>query len=1030
MLAIPLVKCDQSNLSTNSLKTFLNSHNSNKTNPNNDLSIDDSIALLCTIRADAISIPNESVIDSTFEQQKIIRYSYILKSLCARLNDYESELGLTFGWKDAFNANKKAISNSLYLEFACCLWNLGSIESLKGAKVDRSSEDGIRTANKHFQLAAGYFEYIKDIVLPNLKSTSLLPCLSIDCLNMTRSVMLAQAQLCFYEKAVKDKKAGNMKAAIIAKIAMQTSKFYSLACQFCGSGNCASLLDVSWHAIADFQSKCFHGAAEYWQSVAAKETALQAGTGYGEEIARLNRAELFVKQSLDLSRKFTLAPTLPAGAEGLLSKITSDRKSAVNDLNTIYMESVPQDSSLTEISAVAMVKPSVVLDTVSGERVLFAQVLPKAVYEGMRKFDEVRKDLLASTNNSAVNATNYARSSLSSVGLPGSLEAIKSESPLPDSLWAKVQRIQTMGGFARLESTGEELQDTSRRALMSMGNIEDSLNREERKDNTFRSIYPHYPGVSSSELTSDVRLNNQRMRDAYNNAKLSDEIILKEIKAEEPIDSSSDLITIKRLSTCTKEELCKLFPTKQLDLLDMGDHSHDQSTVQLEDLLNDLAELIENREKSIISLKTLSDKDYSEEVMSILSNSSKPQEEIDLFLQNNLTNYTIIKSEVEASITKQTDLLNNIMKENEIFTRSRETDPLTTERNKIIQKIEQSIAKYSQLQSQLSAGITFYSNLQMKLTTLLQSSDDLAYTQQWQRQEFEAQRESESIRSSQEALDREIAMKLANEMNLDPSPPTSAPLPPPLPSLQMQQQYPGMVYGTPVAGPPPNLSPIINNNNNNNNNPNVPQQQYQTYPGIPNSTPTPSYNNNYQTYQPQHPQQNIYQQQSQPQPIQQNAYQPPPAYQQHYALPPPPPTAAAASYQYNNNSYSVNPPPVANNNNNNINSQSYQPPAAQAQYYNNNVPPTQPVVGQPLVPPQQQPDFEYKVSRLCEMGFPRDQVYALLVANNGDQDATLNSLLSASSVSSSYDNTNNVAAAVPPPVPPKPQKSSWGWGKK
>lgn len=37
----------------------------------------------------------------------------------------------------------------------------------------------------------------------------------------------------------------------------------------------------------------------------------------------------------------------------------------------------------------------------------------------------------------------------------------------------------------------------------------------------------------------------------------------------------------------------------------------------------------------------------------------------------------------------------------------------------------------------------------MKLTTLLQSSDDLAYTQQWQRQEFEAARESESNRLSQ-----------------------------------------------------------------------------------------------------------------------------------------------------------------------------------------------------------------------------------------------------------------------------------------
>ena len=49
-------------------------------------------------------------------------------------------------------------------------------------------------------------------------STVLLPCLSEDCLCMARQLMLAQAQLCFYEKAVKDKKTGNMKPVIIAKI--------------------------------------------------------------------------------------------------------------------------------------------------------------------------------------------------------------------------------------------------------------------------------------------------------------------------------------------------------------------------------------------------------------------------------------------------------------------------------------------------------------------------------------------------------------------------------------------------------------------------------------------------------------------------------------------------------------------------------------------------------------------------------------------------------------------------------------------
>lgn len=40
-------------------------------------------------------------------------------------------------------------------------------------------------------------------------------------------------------------------------------------------------------------------------------------------------------------------------------------------------------------------------------------------------------------------------------------------------------------------------------------------------------------------------------------------------------------------------------------------------------------------------------------------------------------------------------------------------------------------------------------NLQSKLTTLTQTADDLAYTQQWQRQDYGAQKSSEIERSTQ-----------------------------------------------------------------------------------------------------------------------------------------------------------------------------------------------------------------------------------------------------------------------------------------
>ena len=57
----------------------------------------------------------------------------------------------------------------------------------------------------------------------------------------------------------------------------------------------------------------------------------------------------------------------------------------------------------------------------------------------LKRFSEVSK------------ATNEARSTLSSVGLPGSLEAYKSGGTLPANLWAKIERIQTLGGVVELQ---------------------------------------------------------------------------------------------------------------------------------------------------------------------------------------------------------------------------------------------------------------------------------------------------------------------------------------------------------------------------------------------------------------------------------------------------------------------------------------------------------------------------------------------------------------------------------------------------
>ena len=84
-------------------------------------------------------------------------------------------------------------------------------------------------------------------------------------------------------------------------------------------------------------------------------------------------------KALDLTTRYAIAPSLLGGAEGLLQKIQAEEKRAVSELETVYMEALVADSSLIDISPIAMVKPTAVPEylTANNEPRFFQGVVPK-----------------------------------------------------------------------------------------------------------------------------------------------------------------------------------------------------------------------------------------------------------------------------------------------------------------------------------------------------------------------------------------------------------------------------------------------------------------------------------------------------------------------------------------------------------------------------------------------------------------------------------------------------------------------------
>lgn len=266
-----------------------------------------------------------------------------------------------------------------------------------------------------------------------------------------------------------------------------------------------------------------------------------------------------------------------------------------------------------------------------------------------------------------------------------------------------------MGGAPRLASMFEDLKATARRALQTMATIDESLDREDRTDAEFRRLNPDFPGTSSRVLSADVRTNNARMREAYANAQQSDKLTEEDLHSE---------VTVEQLSIVSKsqEELLKLFPCDTVNLFDHDEHldkkeEEDPAITKLEDKLHDLAALIEARTQHLATFKAIVAVDITEATNAALAQCK----DVTALHAENLRQAGSLHTQVMEGVTKQNALLAEILQLNEIFEKSRVTNAKAVERQKVIQTVEQSVAKFSLIHSQVTAGITFYTSLQVGL---------------------------------------------------------------------------------------------------------------------------------------------------------------------------------------------------------------------------------------------------------------------------------------------------------------------------
>ncbi|KAJ9149861.1 pH-response regulator protein palA/RIM20 [Pleurostoma richardsiae] len=484
-LSLPFRKSTQLSFST-----AIRSYISKKYDQHPDMFRHD-LEVIDSLRRDAVNVrePHPSGI------KKLQAYAAQLVWISGK---FPIDIGADFTWYPAlgYNAERPLVQNNLKYELLNILFNLAVLYSQLALSSNRTNTEGLKTAANYFSQSAGVFSHMKTVVLPELRMNTPPEDMDENTLDSLMQLQLAQSQECFWQKAVID----GYKDASISKVAARVSDLYNLA------GDAAmksEAISSSWIHHMSAKHHHFAAAAQYRAACDCLEKRK-----YGEEVARLKDAINCVTEGLKESRGGYLSKAVLDDLNGLKRRLEEDLKRAERDNDVIYLNPVPSKSELKLLDranmAVARVPPEVANPTeYLGDHAefgppLFNKLVPYSVHVAVTIYEE-RRDRLVNHNiiQELEVLTERLHEILSSLNLPGSLQALEKPLGLPGTLLQHAEEIRQADALTRIERSFadiEKLRASDRavfdegRALLAAEEEEENLSRQ--KHGTQRWIRP------------------------------------------------------------------------------------------------------------------------------------------------------------------------------------------------------------------------------------------------------------------------------------------------------------------------------------------------------------------------------------------------------------------------------------------------------------------------------------------------------------------------------------------------------------
>ncbi|KAL1921126.1 uncharacterized protein VTP21DRAFT_10842 [Calcarisporiella thermophila] len=635
------------------------------------------------------------------------------------------DIGIEFPWTIAFSSRKTLISHrNLYYEKACILFNIGSMYSQLGNAENRATSDGLKRACQYFQYAAGCFKYLQDVVVSEMRIPPPQD-LSGTTLTVLVNLMLAQAQECYWQRAVMSQ----MKDGVIAKLAGKVADFYEIAYEGATNSAVSQLFTQPWIVQMQVKGLHFNAAAQY-----RKSCECISQNKYGEEIARLQLAESYVKKGLDYQR--SLRESVVSDLKSLQEIISKNLQRAEKDNDIIYLEHVPSSHTLPAIGRAEMVKPQLPAEVSDPLRFmnsehsllglpLFQKLVPFAVHQAASVYcdrrDRVVKEELI---KEAEDLNSLCHSTLQSLNLPGALQALEQPVGLPPSLYAKANQVRADGGMNSLYKLLEDIREYAKSNSALLDEAFSALDEEMEEDEALRGEYgDRWKRPPSEKLANHLVEQGKKHRRTLDAARKSDSIV------KNKLDIWAQFI---ELLGASEEELERSVPSTSLGA---GKTKDEQHVRQMRALLEQVDQMIKRRKSKMEELRKLAEMDdigpaLIRETAKLTSNSPtvkiEPAQFEDLF-EEQLKKYEPFRRGLKEEEEQQEKLLATIADKQEKFVAARRSSSNIVQREKALQNLDTAFQKYKEIQTNLREGIKFYNDFEKILAAFRDNCNDFRF---------------------------------------------------------------------------------------------------------------------------------------------------------------------------------------------------------------------------------------------------------------------------------------------------------------